>query len=129
VAAKPAAEESPAYVITIVGLVQRGKYHAPAGAAALQGSRDGQRLAASDPKEVLEAFMQYSRLRARGGFDLRPDNVKLDPATGAVHIFFPRARPLGRHQKEVLFTTHLGSLNVSTKFRLGSMTSRGQLEL
>ncbi|HMF75195.1 MAG TPA: hypothetical protein VK604_05995 [Bryobacteraceae bacterium] len=123
----------PEYVITVIGLVQGGKYRA-------QGKTDNPNVSRSDgeagknpdagnPEEVLEAFMQFSRLRAAGISDIRPANVKLDPATGAVHIFFARTHPLERRQKEVVFLTHFGSLNLQTKFRLTSMMFRGQLEL
>lgn len=134
VMAKPAVDTTSAYVITVIGLVQGGKYRAqgnpnqPPEVSSSDGA-DGKKLEPGDPEGILEAFMQYSRLRASGIADIHPENVKLDPATGAVHIFFPRAHPLERRQKEVQFITHLGSLNVSTKFRLGSMTRRGQLEL
>jgi hypothetical protein len=134
VMAKPAVDGASAYIITVIGLVQGGKYRAqgnpnqPPEISSSDGG-DGKKLAPGDPEDILEAFMQYSRLRAPGIADIHPENVKLDPATGAVHIFFPRAHPLERHQKEVQFITHLGSLNVSTKFRLGSMTRHGQLEL
>jgi hypothetical protein len=129
--AKPGADVSSAYVITIIGLVQGGKYRAQGNPTEpkISSSDNTKTIDAGDPEGVLEAFMQYSRLRAPGVPDIHPNNVKLDPATGAIHIFFPRTHPLGRHQKEVQFTTHLGSLNVSAKFRLGSMTFRGQLEL
>lgn len=133
VKARPAGLTGPEYVITVVGLVQGGKYRALGNAADPGISRSddqaGKNPDAGNPEEVLEAFMQYSRLRASGISDIHPDNVQLDPASGAVHIFFPRTHPLGRHQKEVLFLTHFGSLNVLTKFRLSAMTFRGQLEL
>jgi len=134
VMAKPAVDTASAYVITVIGLVQGGKYRAqgnpnqPPEISSSDGG-DGKKLAPGDPEGILEAFMQYSRLRASGIADIHPENVKLDPATGAVHIFFPRTHPLERRQKEVQFITHLGSLNVSTKFRFGSMTRHGQLEL
>jgi hypothetical protein len=132
--AKPAPDEAASYVITVVGLVQGGKYRAKGDPnqkpeISRSDGEDGKKLDAGDPEGILEAFMQYSRLRPSGMAEIRPNNVKLDPATGTVHIYFPRTRPLGRHQKEVLFVTHLGSLNVSTKFRTGSMLCRGQLEL
>jgi hypothetical protein len=133
VIAKPAVDTGSAYVITVIGLVQGGKYRAQGSPKQPEISRsdgeDGKKVDPADPEDILEAFMQYSRLRPSGMTEIRAENVKLDPATGAVHIFFPRTRPLGRRQKEVLFVTHLGSLNVSTKFRLASMLCRGQLEL
>jgi hypothetical protein len=134
VTAKPTVDAEASYIITLIGLVQGGKYRAQGNPnqkpeISRSDGDDGKKLDAGDPEGVLEAFMQYSRLRPSGMAEIRPDNVKLDPATGAVHIYFPRTRPLGRHQKEVLFVTHLGSLNVSAKFRPGSMLCRGQLEL
>jgi hypothetical protein len=131
-AAEAEAETASPYVITVIGLVRAGKYRAEGKLNPEISRSDGADRNDPDPgnpEEVLEAFMQYSRLRASGIPELRPNNVKLDPATGAVHIFFPRTRPFGRHQKEVLFSTHFGSLNVLTKFRLNSMMCRGRLEL
>ncbi len=133
VAAKPLAPADSDYIVTVIGLIQGGKYRAMGKTADTSvSSSDGESRKnpdAANPEEVLEAFMQFSRLRTSGMSEIRPQNVKLDPATGAVHIFFPRTRPLSLRQKDVVFVTHFGSLNVQAKFHLSAMKYRGQLEL
>ena len=52
-----------------------------------------------------------------------------DPATGTVRIFFPRSRPIDTSEKEAVFITHFGSLNVRAKFRLAAMKYHGAIEL
>jgi hypothetical protein len=92
-------------------------------------SRSDDTVDARNPEDLLEAFMSSSRLRPKGAAEIRPENVQLDPSTGAVHIFFPRTRPIELDQKEVVFVTHFGGLNVKTKFRLAAMKMQGKLEL
>jgi hypothetical protein len=115
------------YVITLFGLVQAGHYN-ESGKTETASHSDNS-VDPRNPEEVLEAFMAYSRLGTKGSPAIHAENVKLDAATGAVHIFFPRVRPIEAGDKEVVFTTHLGDLNVQAKFRLAAMKYRGKLEL
>ncbi|HEY3938230.1 MAG TPA: hypothetical protein VGL97_12420 [Bryobacteraceae bacterium] len=115
------------YHITVLGLIPAGRYRA-AGQPQTTSSSDNA-VDARNPEELLEAFMSSSRLLPRNGVEIHPENVQLDPSTGAVHIFFPRTHPIELKQKEVLFVTHFGSLNVRTKFRLTAMKVQGKLEL
>ena len=55
--------------------------------------------------------------------------MKLDPATGVVRIFFSRKTAIDPEQKEVLFTTHFGKLNVKAKFKISAMKYHGKIEL
>jgi hypothetical protein len=115
------------YVISLSGLVPPGRYRA-AGQTETSSTSDGS-FDSRNPEEVLEAFMAYSMISEKGGPDLGPENVKLDPVTGVVRIFFPRKPALDPDQKEVLFVTHFGKLHVRAKFRLASMKYHGNLEL
>jgi hypothetical protein len=126
---KPHTEGAPPqdYCITVLGLVPTGRYRAAGKPETTSRSDDA--IDARNPEELLEAFMLSSRLRPRGAAEIRPGNVRLDPATGAVYIFFPRTHAIELNQKEVLFVTRFGGLNVRTKFRLAAMKYQGKLEL
>jgi hypothetical protein len=115
------------YCVTVLGLVPAGRYRAVGQPQTT--SRSDNAIDARNPEELLEAFMSYSRLLPGNGVEIRPENVQLDPSTGAVHIFFPRTHPIELKQKEVLFVTHFGGLNVKTKFHLSDMKVQGNLEL
>ena len=126
-AQKDSAAPASAYVISLTGLIPTNRYRA-AGQTETTSSSDGS-FDARNPEEVLEAFMAYSKIVVKGSRDLQPNNVKLDPATGTVRIFFSRDRPIDTGEKEVLFVTHFGGLNVRAKFRLASMKYHGKIEL
>jgi hypothetical protein len=126
-AQKDSAASDKWYVVSLAGLLPAGRYRA-VGKTETTSSSDGS-VDARNPEEVLEAFMQYSKISQKGGQDLQPEDVKLDPATGVVRIFFPRKTPIEPDQKEVLFTTHFGKLNVRVKFKVSAMKYHGSLEL
>ena len=126
-AEKDAAVPANAYVISLTGLIPANRYRA-IGQTETTSSSDGS-FDARNPEEVLEAFMAYSKILVKGSRTLQPNNVKLDPATGTVRVFFSRERPIDTGEKEVLFTTHFGGLNVKAKFRLASMKYHGTIEL
>lgn len=115
------------YVITLTGLIPAGRYRS-AGRADMSSNSDG----ASDkrnPEELLEVFMASSRLLPRGESAIAPSNVRLDSATGALHIFFPRTHPIEAKTKEVVFATRFGSFKVRAKFRVKDMRYQGKLAL
>jgi hypothetical protein len=126
-AEKDLAAPASAYVISLTGLIPTNRYRA-IGQTETSSSSDGS-FDARNPEEVLEAFMAYSKIVVKGSRDLQPNNVKLDPATGTVRIFFSRERPINTDEKEVLFVTHFGGLNVKAKFRLANMKYHGKIEL
>ena len=112
------------YIITITGLVPANRY----GPAQLdQQSGDG--LDASNPEQMLEGVLRYSRLYPRGKHPILPDDAKLDNKTGILRIFFPRTVPLTIKDKEVAFETRFGSLSILRPFRLKDMLFQGNLEL
>jgi hypothetical protein len=114
------------YIVTLIGLVPAKRYRDQ---GQLNGnSNSDDTVDARDPEELLEGLMAASRLLQRGRPNLAPENVRLDAATGIVHIFFPRANPITA-DKEIAFTTRFGSLTVQRVFRLRDMIYNGRLEL
>ena len=115
------------YVVTVTGLIPGGRYRS-AGRAETSSSSDGA-SDARNPEELLEAFMSFSRLLPHGEAAIAPRNVRLDSASGAVHIFFPRTHPIEARSKEVVFLTRFGSFKVRAKFRVKDMKYLGKLAL
>jgi hypothetical protein len=126
-AEKDTAVPANTYVISLTGLLPANRYRAESQTETTSSS-DGS-FDARNPEEVLEAFMAYSQILVKGSRALQPNNVKLDPATGTVRIFFSRDRLIDTGEKEVLFKTHFGGLNVKAKFRLAAMKYHGNIEL
>ncbi len=113
------------YIITIVGLVPGGRYGQPE-----LNSRSGDGATdVRNPEEMLEGVMRYARLFPRGKSAIRPEDAKLDNASGDLHLFFPRTGGIALGDKEVTFETRFGSLSVVKRFRLKDMVYKGQLEL
>ncbi len=135
-AATPETGYSPAqagkdYIITILGLVPGGTYR-PAGRLDTQSTSDtldSTGRGAHDPEEMLEGLMSASRLFPKGLAPIAPEDVKLDPATGAIHLFFPRTEAIRPANKEVSFATRFGSMKIEKTFRLKDMVYKGKLEL
>lgn len=126
-ASGPAPGDPNDYILSVTGLIPGGRYRAAGTPETASHSDDT--ADSRNPEEVLEAFMQNSALVSKGFARIRPENVKLDPATGAIQIFFPRSHPIELHRKEVVFVTHFGGLTVQTRFRLAAMKYQGKLEL
>lgn len=114
------------YIITVIGLASASVHNASAPNADPSG---GVQREPQDPAEIARAFVTNSSLLPRGKPGIMAEDAKYDPATGAVHLFFPRSAAITLGEKEVIFVTRFGSLNVRKKFRLKEMTYRGQLEL
>ncbi len=112
------------YIITIEGLVPAGRY----GPAQLD-ERSGDSLDVTNPEQMLEGVLRYSRLYPRGKHPILPEDAKLDNKTGVLRIFFPRKDPLSLKDKEVAFETRFGSLSILKPFRLKDMVFQGNLEL
>lgn len=115
------------FVITVVGLLPGNTPGAPATLQTKSSSDDGARVRSAE--ENLEWFMGNSHLQAKGGSTLQPENVTIDTATGAVHLFFRRSPGLTAHKRDVLFTTRFGTMNVQARFRIKDMTVNGQPDL
>lgn len=102
------------YVITVIGLV-------PANVA------PSAEHPADDPAQI-QGFIANSRLMTRAAA-IVPEDAKIDPSSGVVHLFFPRGHAIALSDKEVNFVTRFGSVNIQKRFRLKDMTYKGQLEL
>jgi hypothetical protein len=128
-AGAPDSDVSPAdYVLTVTGLIPGGRYRS-AGHTAASSNSDSS-ADARNPEQILEAFMSFSRLLPRGGAPIAPGNVKLDSASGAIHIFFPRTQPIeAAGTKEVVFLTRFGGFTVRAKFHVKDMRYHGKLTL
>lgn len=118
---------SPDYVITVTGLIPARRYRS-AGRTDASSNSDGA-ADARNPEELLEAFMSFSRLLPHGEDAIAPRNVRLDSASGAIHIFFPRTRPIEAKSKDVIFLTRFGAFKVRAKFHLKDMRYQGKLAL
>jgi hypothetical protein len=118
------------YIITVTGLVPAGRYES-AGKLQTQSSSDendsGWKV--QDPEPLLEGVMGTSRLIPKDGAPIRPEDVKLDAATGTLHLFFPRSAAIGAGGKDVTFFVQFGSMHVTRKFRVRDMMYDGRLEL
>src|ERR1700728_3612458 len=114
-AAAAAERSAKDYVITVIGLL-------PANTSA------GAEHPANDPAQI-QGFLVTSRLEPRGQATIAPEDATIDPATGAVHLFFPRTHPITLNDKELTFVTRFGSVTVQKRFRLKDMMYKGQLEL
>ncbi len=122
---------STSYVLTVIGLIPANQYRRP-GTLPKQSTSDGSdgtTRPAIDTEQVLEGLMATSRLYVRGKTALRPEDVKIEPETGVIHVFFPRSAEIKRSDKEVVFTTRFGSLSVDKRFRLSDMVYQNRLEL
>jgi hypothetical protein len=115
------------YIVTVVGLVPGGKYR-PVGTPEAKSSSDDT-ADSGNPEQMLEELMASSRLVPRGKNALAPQDVKLDAATGALHLFFSKTEPVTLRDKEIVFYTRFGSMSITAKFRLKDMVSQGKLEL
>ena len=125
-----AAKEPASYALSVTGLLPAKQYGKadPLPAKSTSESEEGTRPPLSN-EEVLEGLMQNTRLAVRKGKVLHPENITVDSATGTLHIFFPRSTEITKADKEVLFTTRFGSLNVEKRFRLSELIYQGRLEL
>ncbi len=113
------------YIITVIGLVPGMNSKHPARPAG--GSPDSSTPA--DPEQMLVGIKTQSHLFFPSRPSIQPDEVKLDPKTGALRFYFPRSSPIQISEKEALFSTHYGRLTVRQRFRLKDMLYKGQLEL
>lgn len=115
------------YIITVIGLVPAGRYK---GAGQLETrSHSDETADAQDPEQMLEGLMAQSRLMPRNAKAIRPEDVKLDAATGTLHLFFPRSEVIDLKNKDVTFATRFGSMIIQKQFRLKEMIYQRKLAL
>lgn len=117
------------YIITVIGLVPAGQYRAAGQLPAKSRSDDDSAIDPQDPETMLEGLMSLSRLMPAGQSAIAPEDVKLDAATGTLHLFFPRTQVISLKDKEVTFATRFGSMTIRKQFRLKDMVYQGKLAL
>ena len=127
--ARISAEAAKDYIITIVGLVPSGQYRSAGQVNTRSSSADQDGRAPQNPEQMLEGVMIESRLMFRNRKPIRPEDVKLDPGTGTLHLFFPRTERIDLKDKEVTFATRFGPMVIQKQFRLKQMAYKGKLEL
>jgi hypothetical protein len=116
------------FIISVVGLLPSKLVNGPATLKAKSsGGDDGVQVKTTE--EILEWFMGNSLLTAKGQAPIRPQNVKINPETGAVHLFFPRSDAFVAHKHDVQLVTRYGNMNVQAKFHLKDMLVDGKPDL
>jgi len=116
------------FILTVVGLLPAKAVKSPAKLEAQSSSDDGTDQARTT-EEILEWFMGNSLIFVKGHAALRPQNVKVDPDSGTVHLFFERADSLMAKKPELQFVTRYGTMNVQAKFRVKDMLVDGRPDL
>ncbi len=117
------------YIITVAGLVPAGRYRSAGQLPTASRSDEDTTIDPQDPEQMLEGLMGESRLLLRGRKAILPEDVKLDAATGTLHLFFPRTVEINLNDKDVTFATRFGSMNIQKQFHLKEMVYQGKLEL
>lgn len=111
------------YVVSMNGLpMMGGGMRGPAGGAADADERLAQMQA---------RLQQSTSLTVKGKAPLVPQAINMDASgKGAIVFLFPREdHPIKVQDKEVLFNTRIGPLEVKTRFPLKEMVYRGNLEI
>ena len=123
-AAKQVAEWSEKYyVITVSGGRRMG-----------MGQRNGGGDWQPDPermKAMQERMRQATSLQAKGKDAIQPERIEMiQVPDGRVTAFlFPRGTVLSKDDKEVVFETARGPMEIKAKFNLAEMDYKGKLEL
>jgi hypothetical protein len=117
------------FVITVIGLLPAGHAGSLTAAQASSSSDADTPPLPKSTQENLEWFMANSQLIAKGQKAENPLNVKIDPKTGAVYLFFARTDAVLAHKRDVLFVTRYGAMHVQARFRTKDMRVDGQPDL
>ena len=115
------------YIITVTGLLPAKPENEPATLQAKSSSEESNQP--QTPEELLEWFMVNTRLLVKGEPQMLPQNVQVDPHTGAVHVFFKRSDGFAARKRDMLFVTRYGTMNVQTRFRQKDMLVDGKPDL
>jgi hypothetical protein len=115
------AEAEGHYVLSISGMPAMGDRPGPGGGSAPP---------ADFREQMLARIRKDTVLQPKGRNPFRPDNILPPNKDGAMLVLFPiGAEPLKASDKEVIFQTKMGPLDLSAKFVLKDMLYRGQLAL
>ncbi len=126
-AAQLNAQAAANFIISVVGLLPPKQVDGPAKLQATSSSDE--EAHARTTEETLEWFMTNSHLLAKGEIPLQPQNVIIDPQSGAILLFFRRANELAAHKRDIMFVTRFGSMNVHSRFRTKDMVVDGRSDL
>jgi len=116
------------FILTVVGLLP-AKAVKSAATLEAKSSSDDDADRARTTEEILEWFMGNSLIFMKGHPALRPQNVKVDPDSGTVHLFFERTDALMAKKPDLQFVTRYGTMNVQAKFRVKDMLVDGRPDL
>ena len=111
------------YVITVTGLkLNAGR----GGAAGGGGSMSVEQLA-----RMRERFKEVSRLNRKGKDPIGAAKVEGAPSAEGttLRFYFPRSEPIEAADKEVVFETKMGPMELKTKFALKDMVLDGKLAI
>ena len=78
--------------------------------------------------QMKAAILSVTNLSAKSK-SLRPFDMIVAPANAGVYFVFRKTTPFDADDKEVDFTTKLGSMEIKSRFRLKDMQYEGKLEL
>lgn len=109
--AKAFLDENPGYLIAVAGI--------PDGIVQASAARGK------------EALLQRTSLSVKGKPQLHPSNVEVGPPGKVIEVIFsfPKTAPFSIDDKDVEFSTQLGTVAVTYKFHLKDMLYQGKLEL
>lgn len=95
-----------------------------------QGEGEGETDASQSPEDMLDRLKAFTSLQSKGKELVQPGIVQQQQTTGNPSLLFGFSKEilaLGRDDKEVTFSTHLGRLLVKTNFTLKEMLYHGEL--
>jgi hypothetical protein len=86
-------------------------------------------LAKTSSRNALDAVRQTSMLTSKGHDPLEAAGVQQNKGNGAIYYvgFSKEALAIGKDDKEVTFTTHMGKIAFTAKFNPREMIYRGEL--
>src|SRR5947209_6189862 len=112
------------YIVEVIGLIPAQKMDPP------PGSGDAAQSApVFDLNQLRNGVANSTRLLRRGKSPITPEDVHFDEATGVLRIYFPKKDPIVHGDKDIVFRTSFGTLQVIQKFRLRDMVYKGRLDL
>jgi hypothetical protein len=108
------------YVITVTGLK-----------LGMGGGRGGNSPSVEQLARARERLKEVSRLARKGKDPIGAAKVEGNPSPDGttLRFYFPRSEPINVEDKEVVFETKMGPMELKTKFSLKDMVIDGKLAL
>jgi hypothetical protein len=116
------------FILTVVGLLPARAVKGPAKLDGKSSSDDAAEQVRTT-EEILEWFMGNSLILVKGQPSLRPQNARVDPDSGTVHLFFNRNASVLTKKPDLEFVTRYGTINVQAKFHVKAMQVDGKPDL